>query len=143
VLTFGATKNGAIGAEAVVIFDPARAWEFELRRKRAGHLPAKMRFLAAQMLGLLEDGVWLRNAARANAMADRLAAGLAAVEGVRLLHPVEANMVFADLPRGTAERLAAAGSRLDAEWRGDIARCRFVCAWSTTEAEVDALLAAL
>ena len=143
VLCLGGTKNGAMAVEAVVMFDPARAWEVELRRKRAGHLPAKMRFLAAQMLGLLEDGVWLRNAARANAMADRLAAGLAAAEGVELTHPVEANIVFADLPRAGAERLEAAGSRLDADWVGDTARCRFVCPWSTTEAEVDALLAAL
>ena len=77
VLSLGATKNGALAAEAVVVFDPALAAGLAERRKRAGHLLSKMRFLSAQLVAMLEDGRWLRHAAHANAMADRLAAGLA------------------------------------------------------------------
>src|SRR5690606_30773414 len=76
VLSFGATKNGALAAEAVVFFDPGRAADFAFRRKRSGHLFSKMRFLSAQLEAYLADGLWLRNAAHANAMAARLASGL-------------------------------------------------------------------
>jgi threonine aldolase len=82
VVSFGGTKNGCMGVEAVVIFDPAKAWEFELRRKRGGHLFSKHRFLSAQMEAYLDDGLWLRLAGVANAMG-RLAAGCA-VPGLTL-----------------------------------------------------------
>jgi threonine aldolase len=94
VLTFGLTKNGALSAEAVVFFDPALAENFPYRRKRAGHLFSKMRFVSAQFEAQLTDGLWLELAAHANAMAARLGAGLAGLPGVRLLYPVQANEVF-------------------------------------------------
>ena len=111
-LSFGGTKNGCFGVEAVVLFDPARAWEFELRRKRGGHLFSKYRFLAAQMEGYLAGDLWLTLAARANARAAALARGLAAVPGARLLHDVEANAVFAAWPRAGHRALAGGGRGL-------------------------------
>lgn len=146
-LSLGGTKNGLLGAEAVILFDPARDWPFQLRRKRGGHLFSKARFLAAQFEAWLEDGLWLRLAARANARADRLAAGLRAAGG-RLLHEVGANMMFAALPRAAHRRLMAAGARYYL-WEGDrledgppdeLLVCRLVCGWATEEAEVDRFL---
>jgi threonine aldolase len=109
-LSFGGTKNGCLAAEAVVFFDRARVADFEYRRKRAGHLWSKMRFLAAQFDAYLEGGLWLRLAAHANAMAARLAAGLAALDGVEICHPNETNEVFVTFPGDVADRLRAAGA---------------------------------
>jgi len=109
VLSLGATKGGALAAEAVVFFDPARAAFFGERRKRAGHLLSKHRFIAAQFLAYLADDRWLTLARHANAMADRLAEKLAAV-GLRPVWPVEANLVFVLLPRALDARLKAAGA---------------------------------
>lgn len=142
VLSLGGTKNGCLGVEAVVIFDPARAWEFELRRKRAGHLLSKQRFLGAQMVAWLEDGLWLRLAAGANRAAARLAAGLAGRPGVTLAHPVEANMVFASWPEGTNDRLHAGGAHFYPwEVPGPGEGARLVTGWNTGEAEVGRFLA--
>lgn len=144
VLSFGGTKNGCLGVEAVVIFDPAKAWEFELRRKRGGHLFSKHRFLSAQMEAYLADGLWLRLAAHANAMTARLREGLLAVEGVSLTHPAEANILFPEWPAGTHARLEAAGAAyypFPAPEGREAAR--LVTSWSTTEAEVDRFLTAL
>lgn len=141
VLSFGATKNGAMAAEAVVFFDPARAAEFRYRRKRAGHLFSKLRFLSAQLEAYLTDGLWLRNARRANACARRLADGLARLPGARLAHPCEANEVFAELPEATIARLAKAGAGFH-RWGGPTSPVvRFVCAFDTPDADIDALLA--
>ncbi len=144
VLSFGGTKNGCMGVEAVVIFDPARAWEFELRRKRGGHLQSKHRFLSAQMVGYLEDGLWLRLAAHANTMAARMARGLAQMPGVTLRHAVDANILFPEWDAGMHERLSAAGAEYypGAAPKGREA-ARLVTGWSTTEADVDGFLAAL
>lgn len=144
VLSLGATKNGCLGVEAVVLFDPAKSWEFELRRKRGGHLFSKNRFLAAQIEAYLTDGLWLRLAGHANAMGARLAQGLARLSGVELLHPVEANILFPLWPLGTNERTAAAGIE-HYRWPAPDGRDagRLVASWSTTEADVDALLAAV
>lgn len=109
VLSFGATKNGALAAEVVVFFDPALAASFEFRRKRAGHLISKMRFLSAQLDAYFEEGLWIRLARHANAMAARLAAGLRDVPGAKLLYPVEANEIFARLPVEIVSGLRAAG----------------------------------
>lgn len=109
-LSFGATKNGALAAEAVVFFDPARATEFGFRRKRSGHLFSKMRFLSAQLEAYVTDGLWLRNARHANAMAKRMAEGLALVNSARLQAPVEANEIFVRLPRELLKRLRDAGA---------------------------------
>jgi threonine aldolase len=139
VLSFGATKNGALAAEAVVFFDPDRVRDFELRRKRAGHLFSKLRFVSAQLLAYIESDVWRRNAVRANALARRI--GDAA--GGRLLHPVEANEVFVQLGDAHKESLRAAGFEFY-DWgapRSGIAR--LVTSWDQDERHVDALCAAL
>jgi threonine aldolase len=144
VLSLGGTKNGLMGAEAVVVFDPAKDWELQLRRKRSGHLASKMRYIAAQFDGWLEGGLWMDLARQANAMAARLASGLAALPGVRLMHPVQANMMFVEWPAGTHARLKAAGAVYYA-WTAPEGReaARLVCSWSTTEADVDQFLSAM
>jgi threonine aldolase len=151
ILSLGGTKNGCLGVEAVVIFDPARAWEFELRRKRAGHLFSKHRFLSAQFAAYLDGGLWLRLAAQANRMAARLAEGLAALPGGTLVHPCEGNIVFASLPRALHRKATAAGGHyylwpfdqtLDGPADAPLS-ARFVCSWSTTEADVDGFLSVL
>jgi len=108
-LSFGSTKNGALGAEAVVFFDPDDARDFEYRRKKGGHLISKMRFVSAQMLALLQDGHWLTIASRANGLAKRAAQELKAIPGVEIAHPVEANAVFARFPDAMLVRLRRAG----------------------------------
>jgi threonine aldolase len=108
-LSFGATKNGALGAEAVVLFKPALADTFAYRRKRGGHLFSKMRFLSAQIEAYLRDDLWLRNARHANAMAGQLASGLGKISGVGLCHPVEANEIFARMPEAMIAGLQAKG----------------------------------
>jgi threonine aldolase len=144
VLSLGGTKNGCLGVEAVVLFDPAKAWEFQLRRKRAGHLFSKHRFLSAQMAAYLEDGLWLRLAAQANAMGARLAQGLARVPGASLQHPAPANMLFPALPPGTNARAAARGAvYYPMPGPEGMEGARFVASWSTTEADVDGLIQAL
>ena len=139
-LSFGGTKNGLLGAEAVVFFSPEKAWEFQLRRKRAGHLLSKNRFVAAQFLGALQGGSWLEWAAQANAQAARLAQGVGAVPGARLAYPVQANIVFADIPAQARSRARDAGAKFY-EMGGD--RVRLVTSWATSDAEVDGFLAAL
>jgi threonine aldolase len=109
VLSFGATKGGALAAEAVVIFDPVRAAFFGERRKRAGHLLSKHRFIAAQFLAYLEDDRWLTLARHANAMADRLADKLSAV-GLQPIFAVEANLIFVVIPGLLDAKLKAAGA---------------------------------
>ena len=144
MVSFGGTKNGCLGVEAVVIFDPAKAWEFELRRKRGGHLFSKHRFLSAQMAAYLRDGLWLRLAAHANAMAARLAAGLTAVPDAILHHPVQANILFPEWPAGLTARAEAAGAAFY-PFPAPAGReaARLVTSWSTSEADVDGFLAAL
>jgi threonine aldolase len=109
ILSFGATKGGAMAAEAVIVFDPARAAYLGERRKRAGQLLSKHRFMAAQMLAFLDRDYWLELARHANAKADRLARELTAI-GIKPLWPVEANLVFAALPRALDAKLRAAGA---------------------------------
>ncbi|MEC4590875.1 low specificity L-threonine aldolase [Nitrospirillum amazonense] len=139
VLSFGATKNGALAAEAVIFFDRALADSFAYRRKRAGHLFSKMRFLSAQLDAYLTDGLWLRLATHANAMATRLAQGLDALPGVSLRSPVQANEVFAVMPEPMIAGLEAAGFHF---YRWDGACIRLVTAWNTDPAHVDAFVAA-
>lgn len=144
VLSLGGTKNGCMGVEAVVLFDPAKAWEFELRRKRAGHLFSKHRYLSAQMEAYLTDGLWLRLAAHANRMGQRLAAGLATIPGASLLHDAPANMLFPVWPKGTNDRAAARGAvYYPMPAPEGLESGRLVASWSTSEVEADALLAAL
>ena len=140
ILSFGGTKNGAMLAEATVIFNPALAEDFAYIHKRAGQLPSKARYVSAQWLALLDNGLWLDNGRRANAMAARLRDGLAERPGIGLLHPVEANELFVSLPGRVAERLLAAGHDFY-HWpnEGDDAY-RLVTSFTTTEAEVEAFL---
>lgn len=109
VLSFGATKNGALACEAVIFFDPATAASLPFQRKRSGHTLSKGRFFGAQMIAYLENGHWLDLAGSANAHAGRLAEGLATVPGVRLVWPSEANEIFAILPNRVDMALKAAG----------------------------------
>ena len=139
VLCFGGTKNGMGLGEAIVFFNRELADEFAWRCKQAGQLASKMRYLAAPWVGLLERGVWLANAARANAAAARLEAGLAAISGVEILGKREANAVFAKLAPAYAAALRAKGWKFyDFIGAGG---CRFMCSWATTDAEVYAFLA--
>lgn len=139
VVSFGGTKNGLMGVEAVVIFDPARAWEFELRRKRAGHLFSKYRYLSAQMAAYLEDGLWLDLAGRANAACASLAAGLEASGHVRLHHAPVVNTLFADWPRHVHQRLHDAGAyyvcngALEGDDPEERLTARMVCDWSASD----------
>jgi threonine aldolase len=151
VLSFGGTKNGCMGVEAVILFDPAKAWEFELRRKRAGHLFSKHRYLSAQIEAYLRDDLWHRLATHANAMASRLAAGIAALPGGALVHPCQGNIVFASFPRALHRKAMAAGGHyylwpfdqsLDGPGEQPLS-ARFVCSWSTGESDVDAFLTLL
>lgn len=143
VLCLGATKNGAMAAEAVVLFGRARAAEFELRRKRGGHLWSKMRFLSAQLIAYLTDDLWLHNARHANAMAARLAAGLTAIPGIRLVQQAQANELFVAMPDRLIEALLADGFEFyrwaaPAGVTGSVVR--LVASFCTTEQDVDTLV---
>ncbi len=142
-LSFGATKNGCIAAEAVVFFDREKAKGFTFRRKRAGQLLSKMRFISAQLAAYLEDGLWLANAAHANAMATRLGAGLADLPSVRLAAPVEANEIFVHLPADLASFLRAEGFIFGDWGQPGQGLYRFVTDFETPETHVDALHAAI
>ncbi|WP_271023818.1 beta-eliminating lyase-related protein [Rhizobium sp. RCAM05973] len=142
-LSLGATKNGALAAEILVLFDTARRDAAAAQRKRSGHLWSKSRFLSAQLLAYLEDDLWLRNASHANAMATRLGEGLAAIPLVELVHPVQANEVFVRMPPGVADRFSASGVRF-AKWtrgpKSDNPIFRFVTSFNTQEKAVDDLV---
>ena len=135
-LSFGATKNGALAAEAVLFFDSAKAGDFRFRRKRAGHLFSKMRFVSAQLAAYAEDDIWRRNAGHANACAKRLSEGLAALPGAALAHPVEANEIFIALPEAALAAMQAAGVVFH-RWGGaDSNTIRLVTAFNTADADV-------
>lgn len=136
-LSLGGTKGGCLAAEAVVIFNPALAEDFGYLRKRGGHLLSKMRFVSAQLDTWLAGGLWLRLAQHANAMADRMAAGLAALPGVELAYPVEANEVFVRLPEAAISALEAAGFHF---YRWDGTLLRLVTAFDTPGWAVDAFV---
>jgi threonine aldolase len=142
MLSFGATKNGALGADAVVFFKPELADTFELRRKRGGHLIAKMRFVSVQLDAYLEGGLWLHNARHANAMAERLVAGLGSIDGVSFAHPTHGSQVFAAVPEALATGLEAEGFRFHRWAGGPDAVIRLVLAHDTPVEKVDALIAA-
>lgn len=135
-LSFGCVKNGGMSAEALVFFDSELADVARLRRKRAGHLQSKGRFLAAQLLAMVKDGLWLENARGANAAA----AELATAAGDRLLHPVEANEIFLRLTGAEREALRSHGFSFY-DWGGDAAR--LVTAWNSPADHVAALAQAI
>jgi len=142
-LSFGGSKNGCLAAEAVVFFNPEDADDFDYRRKRAGHLWSKSRFLAAQFDAYFRDGLWLKLAAHSNAMARRLAAGLEQ-SGIAVGFPTDINAVFPVLAPPLADRLRAAGASFY-PWvtlgdRTGGKMHRLLCSWATTAEDVDALL---
>ena len=149
-VSFGGTKNGLLGVEACIIFDPNQAWEFELRRKRGGHLFSKHRYLSAQMMAYLTDDLWCDLARAANARTTQLVAGLRQHNLVELLFEPEANMTFARYPRGDHKRLLDAGAMYYC-WDGDphtgdpddLLTARLVTDWSLTEESVDQFLSVL
>jgi threonine aldolase len=142
ILSFGATKNGALAAEAIVCFDKVATASLPHLRKRAGHLFSKHRYLAAQMVGYLEDGLWLDCARRANAMAAALAETLRGA-GAQILHPVDANMIFARIAPSHAQALRDSGAVFH-PWPSDgEGAYRFVMSWATTAEEIAVVRRAL
>jgi threonine aldolase len=141
VLSFGATKNGALGAEVVVFFDTALAESFVVRRKRGGQLLSKMRFVSAQLEAYLKGERWLELARHANGMATRLAQGLQRLPQVSLVHPVEANEIFVVLPPQVIAGLRAAGFNFYDWTDGVPGTIRLVLAFNTDPGHVDAFVA--
>ena len=148
VLSFGATKNGAMMLEAVIFFDLALAEDFAYRRMRSGQLMSKSRYLGAQMLAYLEQNLWLENARRANALAQKLSDGLRQFNAIRIPNPVAANEVFAVMPRTLYDRLLSSGAKFY-DWMPDSLGdaispdeifARFVLSFATPEEDVDAFL---
>ncbi len=141
MLSLGAIKNGALGAEAIVAFDDAAAEELVYRTKRSGHVTSKMRFQSAQLEAYLTDGLWLRLASHANQRMAELAAELAplAGDGVRLVERVDVNMAFVELPAAAADRLPDAG--IDC-YRMTDTSVRLVTSWQTSADDVAAAGAA-
>lgn len=147
-VSFGGTKNGCFGVEAVILFDPDTSWEFELRRKRGAHLFSKYRFLAAQMSAYLKDDLWLDSARRANANCKRLADGIAKIEGVEFLATPQTNIIFANMPRAAHQRLFNAGAAyyllagdLNEGDPNEPLPCRMVCDWSISAENIDRFVA--
>jgi threonine aldolase len=141
VLSFGGTKNGALGAEAVIVMKEALGTDTPFQRKQQMQLASKMRYLAAQFSALLDDSLWLRSASHANAMATRLAEGVSGLPGVELRQPVDSNAVFVALA-------AALISALQRDWGFDVwdpaeNLVRWMTAFDTTEEDVDAFVAAV
>jgi len=147
LVSAGGTKNGALAAEAIVVLDPAASQGLPYLRKLNMQLSSKMRFVSAQLIALYEDDLYLRNARHANAMAARLRgaieAGLAddSITGVRFSQPTQANGVFATLPDGVADQLRESFRFYD--WDASKNEVRWMCSFDTTEADVDAFVAAL
>jgi len=140
ILSFGMTKNGGLLCDAIVVFDEALAGTIRWQIRRAGHVWSKGRFAAAQLLAYVEDDLWLRSARRSNALATRFDAGLRAIPGVGLWAPIQANEIFLRADAAVMDRLERSGIRF-VRRAPDMAR--FVCRFDGTEAEIDALLAAV
>ena len=146
-VSFGGTKNGLMGVEAVVFFDPKHAWEFELRRKRGAHLFSKHRFLSAQMEAYLTDSLWHDLASKANASGQRLAEGLRLTNKVTFTNEPEANLMFFNTSRALHKKVQAAGAQyyvmgsLDGDDDEQVLG-RLVCDWSVGFDGVDAFLEA-
>jgi threonine aldolase len=140
IMSFGATKNGGALCDAIVVFAPELADSLAVQLRRAGQVWSKMRFASAQLIAYVENGLWLEMARASNAVAARIATGLAALPGARLLAPVEANEIFLELPSAVMDGLEADGFQF---YRRSASLARFVCRFDATEAEADALLASL
>ena len=140
VLSFGTTRNGTWAGDAIIFFDPERAQVFDRLAHRSGHCPDKSDFIGAQLVAVLDDGVWLRNAYTANTMAARLAAGLQSLPHIETLFPVETNVVFLRMPPTVLDTLKHQGVRY--ALRPDLGpECiRLTCSFATTEQDVDAVV---
>ena len=134
VLSFGATKNGGMGAEAVVFFDSKLASNFKFYRKQGMQLASKMRYLSAQFEALFKDDLWLMNARHSNHMAQLLKRHLSDVQGVKIVYPVEANGVFARIPRAATAKLLT--RYFFYPWDAEQSVVRWMCSWDTTEKDV-------
>ena len=146
VLSFGATKNGALAAEAVIFFDSKRVGDFGYMRKRAGHLFSKMRFLSAQLEAMLDGDLWRRLATHANSMATKLETGLRAIPGVAVTQAVQANEVFFTVPSHKVRKaLEEKGARflLWSPPEDEIPLIRLVCSWATARDDVDSFISAV
>jgi threonine aldolase len=141
VLSFGGTKNGAVGAEALIVMNPALTADVPFQRKQQMQLASKMRYLSAQFGALLEDQLWLRSAGHANAMARRLAEGVSDIPGVGLRYPVESNGVFAILDPALIEPLQREWNFY--VWDAGEHVVRWMAAFDTSEEDVDAFVAAI
>ncbi len=141
VVSFGGTKNGLLGAEAIVLLNPQLAHDFLYIRKQSMQLASKMRFLAAQFDALLTNDLWLRCAGNANAMASRLVGALVGVPGLAITRPVETNAVFATLPLAVTESLQRDFPFYT--WDEAASEVRWMCSWDTTEEDVDEFAAAV
>lgn len=141
MVSFGGTKNGTMGAEAVIVLDPELADAVPFVRKSAMQLASKMRFISAQLVALLTDDLWLRSATHANAMAARLATAVEAIDGVQVTQRVQANAVFAILPPAVTERLQREFRFYT--WDPATGEVRWMCSWDTTAADVDEFAAAI
>ncbi|AUG81305.1 threonine aldolase [Kitasatospora sp. MMS16-BH015] len=141
VLSYGGTKNGLMLGECVVVLNPERVRNLKYLRKMSMQLASKMRFVSVQFEALLAGDLWLRNASHANAMAKRLETAVAGIEGVQLVRPVQANAVFAILPREVSERLQKRYRFYF--WDEHTGEVRWMTAFDTTEADIDAFAAAI
>ena len=141
ILSFGGTKNGAMGAEAVIVLEPALADAVPFLRKSSMQLASKMRFISAQLSALLTDDLWHRNATHANGMAQRLLEGVQNIPGVTIARRVDANAVFAILPRDVTARLQEHYRFY--EWDEATGEVRWMCSWDTTAEDVDGFVAAI
>ena len=142
VVSFGASKNGAMASEAVILFDKNMSQEFEFRRKRAGHLFSKMRLLASQMEAYLKEELKMKNAAHANQMARRLNDGLSKIQGIETPGHVEANIIFPKFPPALTEDLNAQGIKFYSD-RWEAGTVRLVTAFNTPPKHVDDFIAAV
>src|SRR4029077_15131543 len=140
ILSFGATKNGGALCDAIVVFTPELADGLAVQLRRAGQVWSKMRFASAQLMAYVADGLWLKLAEASNAAASRIAAGIAGLPGLRLVAPVEANELFLEVPGGVMDALERDGFQVSPR---SPTLARFVCRFDVTEAEADALVAAL
>jgi len=134
VLSFGATKNGAMGAEAVIFFNPAHAADFKFYRKQGMQLSSKMRFMSAQFDALFKDDLWLRNARHANRMAQLLKREVSKIPQLKIVYTVEANGVFVQIPRRAIAKLQK--RYFFYVWDEERSFVRWMCSWDTTEADV-------
>jgi threonine aldolase len=139
VLSFGATKNGCIAAEAIIFFKPELVGNLPFLMKRSGHLLSKMRFVSAQLDAYISNDVWLRNAKNANNMGKKLSEGLNSNPNIELAYPTQANEVFAKFPKPVIEHLNSKGYKMNEE-ELDGKAVRLVTAWNTKESDVNQLL---